>query len=99
MLKESFCAESAAGRSGDRDGLDALLEEPFWLYACRGLGDSSVGVSDSCSAGSLAKAPGGIALRGSAGSDFSVLMGGVSLSRVFAWLALDLFFLLAITDS
>jgi hypothetical protein len=59
-----------------------------------------VGVSDSGSTLSFENALLGITFGGRAGSDFSVIIGEPSFSRVFAAAAaLDFFLLLAIKDS
>lgn len=80
-------------RSGDLDGLELPRDEPSFLYAGRGLGDSSVGVSESGSTRVSEKAFGGMALGGSAGRDLSVIMGEPSFSRAFACAAALDFFL------
>lgn len=94
-------AEVSTGRSGDLGGgLELLLDESFREYGGLGLGDNSVGVSESGSTRSLEKALGGIALGGRAGSDFSIIIGEFSFSRALAWAAaLDFFRRLAMRDS
>lgn len=63
--------------SGERAGLELPLDEDSLLCRCvaRGGGEISVGVSESGSTRSLEKAFGGMALSGSAGSDFSGTIG------------------------
>lgn len=93
--------DSVVDLSGDLSGLELLLDdESLRLYAGRGRGESSVGVSDSGSTRRFENAPLGISLGGSAGNDLSVIIGEASFSRAFVWAAaLDFFRRRAIRDS